>query len=102
MKKLLTTLPLFLMMMGCNQTPLSADPSVLSARTEAWEAALNAKDLDSLVALYTSDARLLPPNGEMTSGGDAIRTIFGGLIDAGISGDLTSIDRKSTRLNSSH
>ena len=61
MKKLLTTLPLFLMMMGCNQTPMSTDPSVLSARTEAWEAALNAKDLDSLAALYTSDARLLPP-----------------------------------------
>ncbi len=94
MKKLLTTLPLFLMMMGCNQTPMSADPSVLSARTEAWEAALNAKDLDSLAALYTSDARLLPPNGEMASGGDAIRTIFGGLIDAGISGDLTSVETK--------
>lgn len=36
----------------------------------------------------------MPPNGEMASGGDAIRTIFGGLIDAGISGDLTSIDAK--------
>ncbi len=94
MKKLLTTLPLFLMMMGCNQTPMSTDTSVLTSKTEAWEAALNAKDLDSLVALYTSDARLLPPNGEMTSGGDAIRTIFGGLIDAGISGDLTSVETK--------
>ena len=94
MKKLLSTLPLFLMMMGCNQTPMSADPSVLSARTEAWEAAFNAGDIDALVMIYTSDARLLPPNGEMTSGGDAIRTIFGGLIDAGISGDLTSVETK--------
>ena len=94
MKKLLTTLPLFLMMMGCNQTPMSADPSVLSARTEAWEAAFNAKDIDALVMIYTSDTRLLPPHGEMASGGDAVRTIFGGLIDAGISGDLTSIDAK--------
>ena len=92
MKKLLTTLPLFLMIMGCNQAPMSADPSVLSARTEAWEAAFNAEDIDSLVMIYTSDARLLPPNGEMVTGRDAVRDIFGGLIDAGISGDLTSID----------
>ncbi len=94
MKKLLATLPLFLMMMGCNQAPMSADPSVLSARTEAFEAALNAKDIDALVMIYTSDARLLPPNGEMTTGRDAARAIFGGMIDAGISGDLTSIDAK--------
>jgi len=94
MKKLLTTLPLFLMMMGCNQAQMSADPSVLSARTEAWEAAFNAEDIDALVMIYTSDTRLLPPNGEMATGRDAVRAIFGGLIDAGISGDLTSIDAK--------
>ena len=73
---------------------MSADPSVLSARTEAWEAAFNAKDIDALVMIYTSDTRLLPPNGEMATGRDAVRTIFGGLIDAGISGDLTSVDAK--------
>ncbi len=94
MKKLLTTLPLFLMMMGCNQAPMSADPSVLTAQTEAWEAALNAKDIDSLVMIYTTDARLLPPNGEMVTGSDAVITIFGDMIDAGISGDLTSVEAK--------
>ena len=94
MKKLLTTLPLFLMIMGCNQVPMSADPSVLSARTEAFEAALNAKDIDALVMMYTSDVRLLPPNDEMVTGRDAARAIFGGMIDAGISGDLTSIEAK--------
>ena len=94
MKKLLTTLPLFLMMMGCNQTPMSTDTSVLTSKTEAWEAALNADDIDALVMLYTSDVRLLPPNDEMVTGRDAARAIFGGMIDAGISGDLTSIDAK--------
>ena len=92
MKKLLTTLALFLMIMGCYQAPTSVDPSVLSARTEAWEAAFNAKDIDTLAMTYTSDTRLLPPNGEMATGRDAVRAIFGGLIDAGISGDLTSVD----------
>ncbi len=94
MKKLLSTLPLFLMIMGCNQAPMSTDPSAIVAATDAWEAALNAKDLDGLVALYTSDARVLPPGAEMVSGSDAVRTVFGGIIDAGISGELTSIESK--------
>ena len=94
MKKLLATLPLFLMITGCDQAPPPADPSVLSSQTEAWEAALNAKDIDGLVALYTSDARLLPPNAEKTSGEDAVRAIFGGMIDAGLSGDLTRVVAK--------
>jgi len=94
MKKLLSTLPLFLMIMGCNQAPMSTDPSVLSSKTDAWEAAFNAKDIDGVVALYTSDGRVLPPNAEMASGGDAVRAVFGGLIDAGISGELTSIETR--------
>ncbi len=94
MKKLLTTLPLFLMIVGCNQAPMSTDPSAIVAATEAWETALNAKDTDGLVALYTSDARVLPPDGEMASGSDAVRAVFGGMIDAGFSGELTSIESK--------
>ncbi len=92
MKKLVTVLPLLLMITGCNQAPPPVDPSVLSSQTEAWETALNAKDIDGLVALYTSDGRLLPPNGEMASGSDAVRTVFGGMIDAGLSVELMSIE----------
>ena len=65
MKKLLSTLPLVLMIMGCNQAPMSADPSEIVAATEAWEAALNAKDVDGIVALYTVSASrslLEPPD----------------------------------------
>ncbi len=91
MKKLLTTLPLFLMIVGCNQAPMSTDPTDIVAITKTWEAALNAKDIDGIVALYTSDARVLPPNAEMASSGAGIRAVFGGMIDAGISGELTSI-----------
>jgi uncharacterized protein (TIGR02246 family) len=94
MKKLLSTLPLFLVIVGCNQAPMSTDPSAIVAVTETWEAALNAKDIDGILALYTSDARVLPPNAEMASGSDAVRTVFGGMIDAGIGGELTSIGAK--------
>jgi len=94
MKKLLSTLPLFLLIVGCNQAPMSTDPSAIVAATQAWEAALNAKDVDAIVALYTSDARVLPPGAEMATGSDVVRTVFGGIIDAGIGGELTSIESK--------
>ena len=92
MKKIITAIPLFLMIIGCEQGPPPTDPSVILARSAAWEAALNTKDIDAMVALYESNARLLPPNGEMISGSAAVRNIFGGMIDAGLSGELESVE----------
>jgi uncharacterized protein (TIGR02246 family) len=92
MNKLIPLLPLLLVVTACSQGPVPADTSVITSRSDAWEAALNAADTDAIVDFYTSDARLLPPNGEMTSGKDAVRAVFGGMIEAGIGGDLTSID----------
>jgi len=94
MKRLITVLPLMLIITGCNQAPAPADPSVITSRSEAWEAALNAADIDALVALYTSDARVLPPNGKMASGSAAVRNEFGAMIAAGLSGELTSVEAK--------
>ena len=55
-----------------------------------------ALDVDGLYIkhAFANDARLLPPNGGMTTGRDAIRAIFGGMLDAGISIDLTSIEAR--------
>ncbi len=92
MKQLLTVLAAFFLVTACSQAPQSADPSVIASRSDAWEAALNAKDIDTLVGLYTSDARLMPPNAKMTRGGDAVRAEFGAMIDAGISIELTTVD----------
>ncbi len=89
---LLALLPLFLIITGCNQAPAPTDPSVITSRSEAFETAFNAKDIDALVDLYESDARLLPPNAEMNSGSDALRAEFGAMIDAGLSVELTSIE----------
>lgn len=92
MKRTLTVLPLILMIIGCNQTEPSADPSVITSRSDAWETALNAKDVDAVADFYTSDARVLPPNREMSSGIAAVRAEFGAMIDAGLSGELTSVE----------
>lgn len=64
----------------------------LAAVADAWAQNLNAGDIDGLVALYAEDARILPPNAEMAQGHDAVRAIFGGMIDAGLTGSLATIE----------
>ncbi len=87
-----TLLPLILMITGCMQSPAPADSSVITTRSEAWETAFNASDIDALIDLYESDARLLPPNAEMSSGGEALRAVFGAMMDAGLTAQLTSVE----------
>lgn len=92
MKKLVALLSLLFTLTACGQHSPSEDAAALEARSDAWESALNAKDVDALVDLYTDDARLLPPDGEMTSGLDGVRAAFGGMIDAGIGGEMTRVE----------
>ena len=92
MKRLVTLLSLVLVVTACSQNAPSTDTTTLEARSDAWEAALNAKDIDALVDLYTEDARLLPPDGAMTTGKDGVRAAFGGMIDAGIGGETTRVE----------
>lgn len=92
MKRLITVISLSLLVTACGQSAPSTDASVITSRSEAWETAFNAKDIDALVELYADDARLLPPNAEMSTGSSGLRAVFGGMIDAGLSGELTSIE----------
>jgi len=92
MKKLITVIPLLIILAGCNQAAAPGDPAEITARSAEWHAALNAKDVDALAALYTDDARVLAPNLPMTVGTEGVRAEFGGMIDAGLSVILTSIE----------
>lgn len=92
MKRLITLFSLVLAITACSQNTPSTDTAALEARSDAWETALNAKDIDALVNLYTEDARLLPPDGAMTTGRDGVRAAFGGMIDAGLSGEMTRVE----------
>ncbi len=94
MKALLSVLPFVFLVAGCNQAPASGDPSVITARSAEWEEALNSKDIDAMVDLYAADARLMPPNGKTMTGHDAVRASFGSMMDAGLSGTLTSVETK--------
>ena len=92
MNKTLAAIAVFVFVSGCNQAPQATDPSVITSRSDGWERALNAKDIDALVDLYTTDTRILAPNRKMAQGQDAVRAEFGAMIDAGLSGDLTSVE----------
>ena len=92
MKKILVLVPFLLMIVACGQSAPATDPSVITSRSEIWETALNAGDIETLMANYTSDARILPPNEKAATGTAAVRAAFGSMIDAGISGSLTSIE----------
>ena len=92
MKRLVKFLPLFLFVTACGQSAPATDPSVITSRSAIWETALNAGDIETLMANYTSDARILPPNETAATGTEAVRAAFGSMIDAGISGSLTSME----------
>ena len=78
---------------ACAQAPLeSTDSPEIAAGAEAWLEALNAGDIEAVVAVYTADARILPPNAELATGHGAVRTIFGGMIDAGLGGNTETIE----------
>ena len=92
MKKTTVLLTLLVMTAACTQSAPATDPSVITSRSAIWETALNAGDIETLMANYTSDARILPPNETAATGTEAVRAAFGSMIDAGISGSLTSME----------
>lgn len=51
---------------------------------EAWTQAFNAADETALLATYTADAVLYPPNAEAVKGHDGVRAMFGGGLKQGL------------------
>lgn len=79
---------------ACTPATESEDGLNVMMQSETWEDALNAGDVDTLVSLYTDNARVLPPNAELAAGAEAVRAEFGAMVDAGLAGDLTSIETR--------
>jgi ketosteroid isomerase-like protein len=71
---------------------MTARDEVLALNARFSKAVGN-QDLDDLLALYDSKARLLPPNAPMAEGTTAIRQVFQGFIDMGANSlDLQIVD----------
>lgn len=79
---------------ACGQATPTADPSAITSRSDAWEAALNAKDIDTLVSMYTDDARVMAPGTPTATGSAAVRDAFSGMINAGFTGTLTPVETR--------
>lgn len=94
MNKLFYILPMALVIGACGQATDTGTP--LSSRDGAWQAAMDAGDADAVAALYTENARLMPPNSEATLGHDAIKAAFGGMIDAGMTAELNIVETQSS------
>lgn len=87
------TLVLLIAAFAC-APPASRDSPELAARSDAWEAALNAGDVEALTAMYAEDCRILPPNGELGQGRAAAAAAFGEMIDAGLTGTLETVEAR--------
>lgn len=72
--------------------PVAQESADIAARSDAWEVAFNDQDVDALVAMYSDDARVLAPNAPMGQGEEAVRSVFQGMIDAGLGGELTTVE----------
>ena len=64
----------------------------IAATIAKWEVALNSGDSAGVAALYTNDGQILPPNSGPLSGHESIAATFQGLIDAGITAKLETVE----------
>jgi ketosteroid isomerase-like protein len=64
----------------------------LAAMSSRWSQAISSGDLDTLMAMYTSDCRILPPNAPMEQGTAAARAEFSKLTDAGLTVELNALE----------
>jgi ketosteroid isomerase-like protein len=73
------TLTLAITLSACARAQEHAVPAT-PPDLDAWAAAHNRGDLDALVRTYAGDAVLLPPDGSVLSGHDAVRAVFAGTV----------------------
>src|SRR5262245_53568281 len=82
---------------GCAGSPSRSEarPAIEGANSK-WEAALSRGDSAAIANLYTPDAQLLPPNGNVVSGREAIQKYWQGAISSGFKAvSLTTLEAES-------
>jgi len=91
MKRLLAILPLgvALIIASCNQAPPPGNAKIIEDLSTAWNEALNTKDLETLTMIYESNARIMPPNGKTVRGADGVKEIFGAIMEAGLTSEMS-------------
>jgi ketosteroid isomerase-like protein len=84
---------LLLVTIGCAAPPPTSGPNAeIEAHTATWIEALNAGDIETLVAIYADDALIMAPNKPLGRGADAVRAEFGAMIEAGLGGTMSTLE----------
>ena len=85
MKKLFPIIAtlLVLAISGCApQVDVEAERAVISDMPIEWSKAAEAKDVERMVALYSDDASVLPPNAPPATGKEAIRKLWSQMVES--------------------
>jgi ketosteroid isomerase-like protein len=73
--------------------PQAADQSAeFAIAAKGWQEAYDSGNVDAIAAVYTEDCVLMPPNAELGSGKEYIRTTFQGMLDAGLAGEIATLE----------
>lgn len=73
---------------------LAQDKATIQSLNDKFAQAFNAGDAAAIAALYTEDAIVLPPGGEMMKGRTAIQSFWKGAAEQLGDGKLTTVDVK--------
>ncbi len=85
MRRIVTSLAalLVLAVSGCApQVDIEAERAVISDMPIEWSKAAEAKDVERMVALYSDDASVLPPNAPPATGKEAIRKLWSQMVES--------------------
>ena len=70
----------------------SAGYTALDTATQQWADAFNNGDAATIAGMMSPDGQIMPPNGGIIEGREAIQAFWQGFIDTGVKGSLTSIE----------
>ncbi len=73
---------------------IAQDKATIQSLSDKFAQAFNAGDAAAVAALYTEDAVILPPGGEMMKGKSAIQAFWKGAAEQLGDGKLTTVDVK--------
>ncbi|MBL0404247.1 SgcJ/EcaC family oxidoreductase [Microvirga aerilata] len=79
----------------CGTVPaLAQDKATIQSLNDKFAQAFNAGDVAAVAALYTDDAVILPPGGEMMRGTSAVQAFWKGAAEQLGNGKLTTVEVK--------
>jgi ketosteroid isomerase-like protein len=90
---------LVLAVAGCAQrVDIEAEQATIQNMANQWSSAANAQDVEGVLALYSKNASVFPPNAAIVTGSGAIRELWSSVI--GSPGYFVSVETDSVEVSS--